>query len=497
MNLVDNKILLDLEINKIIPKIDKTITIYGNKKFLELFNVMYFDISYLNHRRKIIDKIIKLSNNTKKILLELDNIKKCEYSVKWIFDNIDKRFKDFYFTNDFFNTTDILSIRNFFKQYSPIFIVIIYFIIFIILKYNGINIDIKNYFLGIYQGYKMFITNILYILINNIDFISFLTNLLATSYLLYQLYCLYNICDFTLEYYYKSKDFNSHIFNVKKLICHIKKIYKLDKFFETEKKLIISNINKLDNIFKSSKISKFSYCLIIKKNCAKYEKIFDSILQYVGLVDAFIGISKLILDDSFTFPVFNTNKNGPFINALGIKSPFRSINQVKNDLVIGQPNNIILTGPNSSGKSVFITSIMLSILLSQTIGVTYCDYLEFTPFNYLFTYLNIPNISRNNESLFEAEMNRCISYCNILEKLNNNEYTFAIIDELFTGTNPNEGIAASFGVCEYIGNYTNSLNILVTHFFDLTELENSKKFKNMKFSVIKNNDGSPEDDGVA
>jgi len=137
------------------------------------------------------------------------------------------------------------------------------------------------------------------------------------------------------------------------------------------------------------------------------------------------------------------------------------------------------------------------VLLSQTIGVVCCDSIRFTPFKYLFTYLDIPNIVRNKESLFEAEILRCMEYCNILANLGidefgNREFSFTVIDELFTGTNPKEGIASSYAVCEHIGKFDNSLNIITTHFMELTKLGDDVPdvFRNMKFFVIKNEDGS-------
>ena len=152
---------------------------------------------------------------------------------------------------------------------------------------------------------------------------------------------------------------------------------------------------------------------------------------------------------------------------------------------------MIITGPNTSGKSTYIRNVMLAIFLSQTLGVCYCDEIVFTPFYSLFTYINIPNIARNKESLFEAEIMRCMDYCKIIEELDENHYLFTVIDELFTGTNPKEGIAGSYAVCDYVGKFDTSLLILTTHFEELTGLASCypNRFKNMKFSVIKKNDG--------
>ena len=360
------------------------------------------------------------------------------------------------------------------------------------MRYYGINIDLQSYVIGIYDSYKMFVSGMLSLLMENINLISLVTNFIATLYLLYQFYTIYSSFDSSIAHYYKCNDFKDHIKNIKNLIISCRKIYKLDKFLIYEKRMLFKNIKEIDNLF-DDRTNKFGYELLIKKNNKNYEYKFNSILQYIGLIDSFINISKMVIQMGYTFPKFDFNKNnGPYIDALGLWSPFMGYNQVKNDCIMGQPNTIILTGPNTSGKSTYIRNIMLAIFMAQTLGVTCCDNFIFTPFKYLFTYLDITNISRLKESLFESEILRCMEYCNILENLNENEFTCTILDEIFTGTNPKEGIASSAAVCEYIGHFNNSLNIITTHFMQLTNLEKEypDKFKNMRFRVIENKDGS-------
>jgi DNA mismatch repair protein MutS len=105
--------------------------------------------------------------------------------------------------------------------------------------------------------------------------------------------------------------------------------------------------------------------------------------------------------------------------------------------------------------------------------------------------MDIPNIARYKESLFEAEVHRCMEYCNMVENLPENAFMFTIMDELFTGTNPLEGAAGSYAVCDYVGKSKNSLLIVTTHFNELTKLgiKHNKRFSNKKFVVDYSEDG--------
>lgn len=501
MNYTNHKLLQDLELdNKIIPKIDHTITTYGKNKFRDLFNILYYGQNNLLRRKEIITSIIQNEKNKKQIVKELQIIKKREKYVAWLFDSKngkkDKEFKDLYFTKEFFNNEDLLSTSNYLKIYSPSIILIVYLFIYIFLRYYGININIQDYLYGIYESTKFAITGMLMLVSSNFNLISFLTNMLATLYILYQLYCSYNSFDSSVTHYCKCSDFNKNINGVMDVIYSINRIYKLDNFFVNEKQLISHHIKEINKVFNDSKINKLGYKLLLKKNCKDFELSFNSTLQYIGLIDSFINIASLVQNNGYIFPTFDFNKDqGPYIKADGLWSPYiSSFEQITNPCYLGEdnPNIMILTGPNTSGKSTYMRNIMIAILLSQTIGITCAEDLVFTPFNSLFTYLDIPNVYRDKESLFEAEVMRCMEYCKMIEEMNSDQYAFTIIDEMFTGTNPKEGIASSYSVCEYLGNFKNSINIITTHFMELTELEKQhpNNYINMRFHVIKNEDGS-------
>ena len=42
-----------------------------------------------------------------------------------------------------------------------------------------------------------------------------------------------------------------------------------------------------------------------------------------------------------------------------------------NDITLDDPRNMIITGPNVGGKSTFIKSITLSLVFSQTLGLSW------------------------------------------------------------------------------------------------------------------------------
>lgn len=77
---------------------------------------------------------------------------------------------------------------------------------------------------------------------------------------------------------------------------------------------------------------------------------------------------------------------------------------IKNDCNLNK--NMIITGPNASGKTTTLKSALINILLSQQIGFGCFESLKLTPFTNLHCYLNIPDTS-GRDSLFQAEARRC------------------------------------------------------------------------------------------
>ena len=131
------------------------------------------------------------------------------------------------------------------------------------------------------------------------------------------------------------------------------------------------------------------------------------LLSYVSEVDFFASCCKLINkcgNGRYCFTEFIESKE-PFIQCHNLWHPaIQDERLVTNDITLDDPRNMIITGPNG-GKSTFIKSITLSLVFSQTLGLSLGTSMKLTPFKLINTYLNIPDVS-GKESLFEAEMHR-------------------------------------------------------------------------------------------
>jgi DNA mismatch repair ATPase MutS len=100
------------------------------------------------------------------------------------------------------------------------------------------------------------------------------------------------------------------------------------------------------------------------------------------------------------------------------------------------------------------------------------------------TYLHIPD-SKGSSSLFEAEMLRSKEYIEKIKTLDSNDFSFIVLDEIFSSTNYIEGFSGAYSILKKISSFTNTLSITTTHYTDLEVLENDTNGKiiNYKFEV--------------
>ena len=156
------------------------------------------------------------------------------------------------------------------------------------------------------------------------------------------------------------------------------------------------------------------------------------------------------------------------------KSYFPTKHPVKNNYSV---NNMIITGPNASGKTTLIKSTMINLLLSQQLGCGFYKKAVICPYEKFFSYLNIPDTS-NRDSLFQAEARRCKE---IIDEVNTGKRIFCIFDELFSGTNPEEACSSAKALLTFLSNQSNFTFLLTTHFIDICEsLSTIIQMKHMK-----------------
>lgn len=194
------------------------------------------------------------------------------------------------------------------------------------------------------------------------------------------------------------------------------------------------------------------------------EKKYDiyKLLYYVGELDALISIAsyKFSNKEKLCTPKFQDNKEIEIVEGINplLKNP------VPNTIKINS-KGIVLTGTNMSGKSTFLRMIGVNILFSQVFNFAFAKEYNSCVFNIVSSISPNDDIEKGKSYyLSEAE-----SLLRIIRSLEKDLPVFALIDEIFRGTNPVERIASSSEILSYI-NSRNSIVIVATHDRELTDM---------------------------
>jgi len=232
----------------------------------------------------------------------------------------------------------------------------------------------------------------------------------------------------------------------------------------------------------------------------EYKDEFADAMFEIGQLDAYLSVATMVReandynpDHCFTYTKFldRNQKSRPYVKLTDMWNPFLDSKvAVGNDLTMdanGGIRNITLTGPNAGGKSTFLTGVTGSILLSQSFGIAPAKEAVVTPFDKINTYIDVMDDIASGKSLFMAEVDRAQQHINLITSLKPDEFSFTIFDEPFSGTNPTEGAAAKYSILEALGEHSNSLNIVATHYpivMLLEERAKDKGFANYKVYIM-------------
>lgn len=215
-----------------------------------------------------------------------------------------------------------------------------------------------------------------------------------------------------------------------------------------------------------------------------------TLINCIYLTDALCCIYRITTMQGYSFSNYRVSLD-PVFSLVCVFHPCIDA-PILNDIALGDmnANNIILTSPNGSGKSVLIKSILIAAILAQSIVVTCAQCCYVTPFSYISSQINIPDC-KGKESLFEAEMHRSKNHLDSISKLRNDEFSFICTDEMFNSTSAIEGVAAAYAVIEQMSRKRNCLNIVSTHYLYLTRLtsEHPGLFENYKMNCLRTESG--------
>jgi DNA mismatch repair protein MutS len=129
------------------------------------------------------------------------------------------------------------------------------------------------------------------------------------------------------------------------------------------------------------------------------------------------------------------------------------------------PDLIVLTGPNMSGKSIYLRQVGLIQLMAQVGSFVPAESAILGICDRIFTRVGAVDDLATGQSTFMVEMNETANILNHAK-----DHSLVLLDEIGRGTSTFDGMAIAWSVAEYIANQIKARGIFATHYHELNEL---------------------------
>lgn len=223
------------------------------------------------------------------------------------------------------------------------------------------------------------------------------------------------------------------------------------KYYEQLQQLRVGEENEIYRILYTLTAVVADVTAVMEENISMIEKL-----------DFIFSKGKLSIDLGATEPSINTGRR---ISLKDARHPLmdKATNIPLQFNIGGETRGIIITGPNTGGKTVAIKTVMLNCMMAQCGLHVTCREADLCMNNsFLCDIGDGQNISENL-STFSAHIK------NVLEVLREvNRDSFVIMDELGSGTDPAEGIGIAISILEELRK-SECLFLVTTHYPEVKE----------------------------
>ncbi|HVW59002.1 MAG TPA: hypothetical protein VHC48_03170, partial [Puia sp.] len=242
----------------------------------------------------------------------------------------------------------------------------------------------------------------------------------------------------------------------------IRRLSQLASFFD-------QRLNVLVNIFLNSFLLYDLHVMAgLEKWKETYKANFHGWIDAVGNIESLNSLASLAFNNpEFTYPV-PVQGQSLFVSATQLAHPLiPAAERVANDCAIGKDQQLILvTGSNMSGKTTFLRTAGVNLLLAQCGAPVCAGEFSFTPMQ-LLTSLRVSDSLQEHTSYFMAELKKLQR---IIHHLQEGTPSLVLIDEILRGTNSEDKTYGSEQFIRKLLQYP-CLSFFATHDLSLGSLE--------------------------
>lgn len=224
----------------------------------------------------------------------------------------------------------------------------------------------------------------------------------------------------------------------------------------------------------------------LREKISEHTEAIQKNAQLLAMLDCFVSLAEVAVENNYTCPIVDES------DVIEIKDGRHPVVEkilpagerfVPNSVYLDNSENqiLIITGPNMSGKSVFLRQVGLIVLLAQIGSFVPASYARIGIVDRIFTRVGASDNIAGGESTFLVEMHEMANILN-----NATPKSLILLDEVGRGTSTFDGISIAWAITEYLHENpkVRAKTIFATHYHELNELaEIFPRIKNFKADV--------------
>ena len=220
----------------------------------------------------------------------------------------------------------------------------------------------------------------------------------------------------------------------------------------------------------------------IRNKIKEYTSRIQEVAKTIALVDMLVSFATVSEENNYVRPTF-TNENKVDIKEARhpVVEKVNKFEFVPNDITMGKDTNILLiTGPNMAGKSTYMRTFAIVVIMAQIGCFVPCKSATMKIFDKIFTRIGASDDLVSGDSTFMVEMKEANNAISGATK-----DSLILFDELGRGTATYDGMALARAILEYVHDKIKAKTMFSTHYHELTTLEAElKNLKNVHVSAI-------------